>query len=162
MATTILVLSDTHHDYGRVLDLLEKRKDIDRIFHLGDNLRDAEDLESITGLLVDMVPGNCDWRSHGLSGEKIVEVEGCRFLLCHGHQYQVKYGLEGLARRASDGDVDVILFGHTHRAGIHEAGGCKLMNPGSPSEPRGAKPSYGLAVLEEGKVPDLAICFFEG
>ena len=65
----ILVLSDTHGDKDAIDRLLNKEYSFDRVFHLGDNVRDAHYIEDSTGLSVDSVPGNCDY-----SGDSTVSI----------------------------------------------------------------------------------------
>ena len=46
--------------------------------------------------------------------------------------------------------ADICIFGHTHCHEIEWRGNMVLMNPGSPSQPRGSRPSCMRMVLSEG------------
>lgn len=144
----ILVLSDSH---GYVNNMIEavKRVKPDMILHLGDVLVDVKDLEGyFPKILVESVPGNCDCTM--ASTERILEIEGKRILICHGHTYQVKSTYLNLQYAAMEKEVDVALFGHTHKAFYQNHNGVIMMNPGSIGcPPYGIPPSYGILELDE-------------
>lgn len=151
----ILVLSDTHRSIRNVMSLLSDMKDVDRIIHLGDLVRDAQDLESIYDKIpVEYVAGNCDFFEGDIPKEKIIQLHGKRIFMTHGHIYNVKRTYEDIVNQFSEKKVDVVLFGHTHVPYLHYIGEGILMNPGSINEPRdGGKPSYGILEIDEkGKV----------
>ena len=54
---------------------------------------------------------------------------------------------------------DVAICGHTHRPFVErdEWTGTLVMNPGSPTYPRGSKPSMGRILCEDGRVVDAQI-----
>lgn len=144
----IIVFSDSHGDAAGMVDVLERERP-DRVFHLGDYLRDAEELEwAYPDLHIDMVAGNCDWHSSA-AREQILDLQGCRLLLCHGHTYGVKNGLSALARAAREQQADVALFGHTHEAHSSRKMGVSLCNPGSCG--MGLTPTYGLLTIANGQ-----------
>ena len=81
------------------------------------------------------------------ASERAVTVERARILLCHGHFYDVDMGAWTLAYRAEELSCQAALYGHTHRGELSAYGSLLILNPGSPSRPRGmSKPSF--AVLE--------------
>lgn len=61
----------------------------------------------------------------------MVELEGVKILLCHGHRYHVKSTLLPLYLAARENGVRLALFGHTHTALLEEKDGITLLNPGS-------------------------------
>ncbi len=148
----ILVISDTHKQLGHVIDILSGDHRFDRIFHLGDLVHDAEDIEAFSGVIVDKVAGNCDWGGDGAPSSKEVEIRGKKFFLCHGHQQHVKYGDSVLRQMALEGDYDGIFYGHTHHATYDYEGDCLIMNPGSISLPRDGEPSYGVIHIDDNGV----------
>ena len=85
----LLVLSDSHgnvDNMARAVELTQPR----HILHLGDCLRDAQALhERFPDLPMDTVPGNCDWGSFD-QPERLLEFEGVRVLMMHGHTRNVK------------------------------------------------------------------------
>lgn len=143
----ILVFSDSHGDTANMVEVIE-REHPDRVFHLGDHIRDAEELEwAYPELTIDKVPGNCDWRTTAPL-EKKLTLEGVPLLLCHGHEYGVKSSLGALAWHARDEKVSVALFGHTHEAHSSRRFGIQLCNPGSCG--MGAVPTYAVLMLKSG------------
>ena len=126
-------------------------RDADLVCFLGDGLSDLSGLEEQYGIPVYAVRGNCDgFRLFDATPEqRILEREGHRLLLNHGHRLGAKAGEGGLIAAAKAAGCDIVLFGHTHLAretyvpeyGIH------LFNPGSAGHPREGAPSFGLLML---------------
>ncbi len=141
----ILVVSDTHHDFDTLYRLMLREKDaIDLLLHLGDGAQDIDDLRAVWPLLpVRFVRGNCDYVSTA-SDTALVEANGTRLLLTHGHLFDVNYTTERLAAEARRQDAAVALFGHTHRQLCRSELGVQLMNPGSLGKPRDGKRGYGI------------------
>ncbi len=125
----ILVFSDAHGRLGPMLDAIEQERP-QRVFFLGDHYRDGLALMDVyPSLPMELVRGNCDWDQ--APDELIVEAEGVKFLLTHGHRYHVKSGTGQLARSALEKGVDVACFGHTHEALNMPDHGVWLFNPGT-------------------------------
>ena len=59
----ILVLSDTHGDFRRLWEIVERHKDDTRlVLFLGDGLREFDDVQTLyPDLIFDCVAGNCDY-----------------------------------------------------------------------------------------------------
>ena len=149
----VLVISDTHKRIQHIFDLLEGDHRFDRIFHLGDLVRDAQDIESLFNIPIDYVAGNCDWGEINTPTEKVVFVQGKKILLTHGHHYFVKNGTNMLKALAKKEKYDIILYGHTHMAHEEYEGKCLIINPGSISSPRDGAASFGvLTIDEDGKI----------
>lgn len=144
----ILVLSDSH---GNVENMLYAIQDTmpDMILHLGDCWTDTEDLiEECPDIPIHRVPGNCDYENDFL--EKIIEIEGKSIMICHGHTYNVKAGYLNIQMAAMEKEVDMVLFGHTHRVFYDNHNGLFMMNPGSVGAPAfGIPASYGLIYLDD-------------
>lgn len=159
----ILVFSDSHGSYDRLASAVRTHMaadGIDRIFFLGDGVRDISRLaEAYPDIPLTYVRGNCDGSSasseerDGDPYEKLVTVGGVRFLLIHGHKYDVKYSLDDAAFRAIEAGADIVLYGHTHRQddSVIEIGSKKvrLINPGAVA---GFRPSYALLNIVSGEV----------
>ena len=114
-----LVISDSHGRYERISELLSMHRSIDALIFLGDGLSDLERAGAYeSGATVFAVKGNCDWSSFlGTSraeDEMLLNFEGCRFLLMHGHTRGVKHGLTNAIYAAQERGADILLFGHTH------------------------------------------------
>jgi putative phosphoesterase len=85
--------------------------------------------------------------------EKLLELEGQRVLLTHGHRYSVKWGIERLHAKANSENIQLLLFGHTHISQMEYGPGYILLNPGSISDPRGnTDESYALVVINNSKI----------
>ena len=127
----LLITSDSH---GRVSSMQRavERERPDRLYHLGDVLRDLERLEwACPNVPMYGVLGNCDGWAAGLNQMEVRE-EGVRLLLTHGHLYRVKSGLGALRREGERLGVQAALFGHTHQAMAERTeSGLWLINPGS-------------------------------
>ena len=126
----ILVFSDSHGHTEQMIEAVE-REHPDHIFFLGDCYRDSRELASVYPRIpINAVGGNCDGGAG--PGDLIVELEGVRFLLTHGHLHGAKSGLGGLIRAGLQNKVDMVCFGHTHEAlNIPAAEGLWLFNPGT-------------------------------
>ena len=145
----ILVLSDSHGNVSNMLEAVE-REAPNRILHLGDCWRDAEKLlDLFPAIPLEQVPGNCDFRSTE-PNEQLLMLEGKRILICHGHTYGVKQSLLSAGFRAEELDLDLFLFGHTHRPLVDLRGKTWFLNPGSIGDY--TRPFYGIVTIENGKI----------
>lgn len=158
----ILVMSDTHGYIDNAVLAVGANEDLDMIIHLGDV---AEDFEKIKYLCLNNeinltnkevifhnVLGNVDNDVHG-DYERILEIEGHRLLICHGHKYRVKMTDDLIFYRGKEMEVHAVIYGHTHLSRNDEIQGLKLLNPGSISLPKGKfGPSYMLLNIESGRL----------
>lgn len=141
----LLVFSDSHGNVEHMRKAVERERP-DRVFHLGDVMRDAVELSLIyPDLPLELVPGNCDYATD-VPFQKILCVEGRRILMTHGHTYQVKLGMGQAVQAAWEAQVDILLFGHTHEAYCRKQEGLWIMNPGTIRG--GLMPTCGLIRLE--------------
>ena len=129
----ILVFSDSHGHLSRVMEFYNKTR-CQAVIFLGDGLRDAQNLYSVSGSVpVYMVCGNCDFFAGGTPDMQLLELEGRRVLITHGHRQNVKSGLLELKSAALRSHADIALFGHTHQSVLTEQDGLLLANPGAAS-----------------------------
>ena len=147
----ILVISDTHGDIKRAVNLVNSIKAIELIIHCGDNKRDAEKLsERFPDIEVIAVSGNCDM--HMGVDFTIVDTEAGDIFVTHGHDYGVNHNLSEIVEAAKDYDCKAMCFGHTHKPLCVEHDGVLIVNPGSLSEPRGgSEPSCAVITTDGGK-----------
>jgi uncharacterized protein len=168
---TIGVVSDTHiPDRARQLHpqvlAVFREAGVRAILHAGDISTPAtlQKLEEIAPVLA--VRGNRDWvaLSH-LPFARKIDFGGVEVGLTHGHgplldymRDRMGYILRGyrlemfLPRLLADfPDVDVIVFGHTHRSLNQRVDGKLVFNPGSPHfpDPITAAPSVGLLYISD-------------
>ncbi|NEZ46836.1 metallophosphoesterase [Clostridium niameyense] len=145
------VISDTHRYIYDINFLLEELGNVDVIIHLGDNVEDVKSIYKYYDGKIINVRGNCDFN---LSAplELVEEIEGKRFLITHGHKYNVKYSLANLRYKALEVEADVVLFGHTHVSQIEFMDNIWFINPGSVSLPRDGGKSIGIITIENGQI----------
>ena len=144
----ILVLSDSHGELSGMETAVE-REQPRMILHLGDCWRDAERLaERYPDIPMEHVPGNCDWGSFD-QPERLLEFEGVRVLMMHGHTRNVKSSPLAAQYAAREWGADVLLFGHTHRPLVDYDGTLYTMNPGAIGDFR--RPTYGVVTIENSK-----------
>ena len=157
----LLVLSDSHGNIDNMVFAVKKTAP-DMIIHLGDCWSDAVGLaEEFPEIPMAHVPGNCDFSME--ETEKILEIEGQRILICHGHTYNVKSNYLTLEYAAHEKNVTIALFGHTHKVFYDKHNGLLLMNPGSIGAPGwGTPPSYGILELDEEQgIVDMNILYID-
>ena len=149
----ICVFSDTHGHISQIKDrLMLLDHEVDAFWFLGDYAKDGRALKKILKKEIHIVKGNCDLHSHEPE-DKILEIEGKRVLLTHGHRYNVKNTLTTIYLKAKSSEVDLVCFGHTHMALNAKEAGVALFNPGSPTSPRGhVRPSMGMIIIREGSI----------
>jgi uncharacterized protein len=151
----IVVIADTHARKINQLpkDLTNTLKQADHIIHLGDfdTVDIVEGLKSMGDF--SGVAGNHDKRDIRsiLPDIDILEINGKRLGLVHGHGCTMPFGLKnGLRTRFNGTKLDAILYGHTHVTTNITMSDILFFNPGSacgrfPAYNR----SYGLLEIED-------------
>ncbi|ADL51133.1 metallophosphoesterase [Clostridium cellulovorans] len=147
------VISDTHRIERCIFKALDtlNRENVDVLFHLGDNVSDAEIIEKNTSKPVFYIKGNCDFNVSAPS-ERIEVIENKKILMTHGHLYNVKYTLNNLIYKGLEAEVDIVLFGHTHIGDIFFEQGIWFMNPGSAGMSRCGHNSVGVIEISNGQI----------
>ena len=147
----ILVAGDTH---GRISPLINEIKlpEFDYMFFTGDFIADAGRIARRKALKYKGVRGNCDPKTG--HEEQIIEMDGKRFYLIHGHQLAVKKDYDLLWQRGVELRADMVIFGHTHKAYCEKIDGIWLLNPGSPSYPRSSSAAYAVITISAGRIQD--------
>lgn len=146
----IIVFSDSHGNMDWMIAAMEQERP-DCVFFLGDHQKDGWALSDLyPRILTYVVRGNCDWGPG--TEETLLELEGVRFLLTHGHQYGAKTGMGGLRSAGLRAGADMVCFGHTHHAVSLEEGTVRLFNPGTIGGPYGQRRTYGLLTVKDGAV----------
>jgi uncharacterized protein len=148
----IVVLSDTHipkKAKGFPPKLVSDLQEADLIIHAGDwqTIEVYRELSQY-GQLVG-VSGNVDSPELGklLNNREIIKIENFRIGVVHGHGSGKT--TEKRARAAFlKGEVDCIIFGHSHIPLLKKEDGLVLFNPGSATDKRRQKQySYGMITL---------------
>ena len=147
------VVSDTHGFSRYAKEALLDMDDLDLIIHLGDYIRDALELEKELGVRVEYVRGNCDYNEVNVEEEKIIEVEGKKIFITHGHLYDIKSSLNKIFYKGQELNCDIILFGHSHVPTKVIEQDILILNPGSPFIPRGGSDkSIGFIEIVDGEI----------
>lgn len=145
----IIVLSDSHNRFT-FSEFLPIAQSADTVIHLGDGFRDIQDLKSILTCPFYYVSGNCDYSN---IYEQTIEIENNKIFITHGHNYDVKYSLFRLKRKAQEIGANIVLYGHTHIPDITFQDNIWFINPGSLCLPReDKKPTYCILTLTGGKI----------
>ena len=150
----ILVFSDSHKDCKPCFDVINRIIGVDMILHAGDHSEDAKRISAqFPDIPVHFVAGNCDFGDG--AKELVIEAEGKKIFLTHGHLYNVKNELEytTLYERARELGCDCAVFGHTHIGFCDVRRGITLLNPGSIRSVR----TFGVIEIENGKLR-AAVC----
>ena len=139
----ILIVSDTHGHERNLKKVIEKVGQTDLFIHLGDIEGHEDYIEALADCPVHMVSGNNDFFSD-LPREEEFQLGRYRVLITHGHYYGVSVGTDRLKEEARSRNIDIVMYGHTHRPEIDIDDHVTVLNPGSLSYPRqwGRKPSY--------------------
>lgn len=152
----IIVVSDTHGSRKGLQNLLPLIDENDYVIHLGDGVGDMYEVQERYPDKAYLCAGNCDFFSP-LPTEGELDVERLKILYCHGHKYDVKSGLDLLAREAKRRGCDIALYGHTHKAAITEIDGVLLINPGTLRYDAGEGGSYCYLVINKDKATPVIV-----
>ena len=81
----------------------------------------------------------------------LLEVNGHKILMVHGHMQGVDYGYNKLGLDAKLHGATTALHGHTHIPVFEQRGDFTFINPGSTSRPRGGSPaSFAILTVDCG------------
>jgi putative phosphoesterase len=148
----VLIVSDTHRkneNYFKVLELVKP----ELVIHCGDAEGSEYVLTEAAKCPVQIVLGNNDFFSY-LPRELELKIASYKVWVTHGHNYYVSMGNEVIKREAQARDMDIVMYGHTHKPVVDRKGSVIAVNPGSLSYPRqeGRRPSYIIMEAEEEEV----------
>ena len=158
-----IIFSDSHGSLANMREALKRNRttQLDGIIFLGDGLKSAKELADETGIPLYAVAGNCDFdvdTAKKSTYEKLLEFDGVKVLIMHGHKYMVKLTGDIVNNYAKSLDADLLLYGHTHRRTdiyLPCEGGKKalrIFNPGSIALPQDGVNSFGLLEINGGKI----------
>lgn len=129
------IISDTHGRWDSIDNAVSLVEKVDMWLHCGDCIPDAEYLQDLVEVPVHFVAGNCDWPTSDATYEKVIDAEGHKIFLTHGHSYNVNHTLEYIIGAAESHGADIAVYGHTHRV-EYKQGPLLILNPGSATRPR--------------------------
>lgn len=157
------IISDTHIPSrakkipNKVFEIF---KDADLIIHAGDLIQMdvIKELEQIAPVLA--VHGNMDPSNvkTELPEFNSIEFHGRKIGVIHNPD--ALYGMNKMKRIAKENDLDILVFGHTHKQFIKNEDNVLFINPGSVNDPLPPilmKPSVGLLMITEQTVEPLII-----
>ena len=145
------VISDTHlpgYDEELKKIVADYFGDVDIIIHAGD-LVDLRVLDIFAGKEIKAVCGNMDYPSvkEKLPEQLLFEIQGFKFGVVHG--WGAPAGIEERIS-AKTGNLDCIVYGHTHKPVYHKSDGVLFFNPGSPTDKRfAAHRSIGILEIDK-------------
>jgi len=149
----LTVVSDTHARESHRLDgrTLEAVREAEFVVHAGDFTTEAvlDAFVDEAGRFAGVV-GNNDSAPvrDRLPTKRVVESEGIRLVVVHGHEHS-ETALSMLGRQEA---ADLVVFGHSHRPGVHDAGDVTLLNPGSHAQPRRYRAAHAELERENGTI----------
>ncbi len=145
----ILAISDNHGN-KKIVDKILSNEDYDLAIHLGDS---EFDKKWVTARFDYAVQGNNDF--NGLEDEIFFEYENLKFMILHGHTYNIyvhnwkKLPLEVAKHKK----VDVLVHGHSHIPYINKKNGIFTSCPGSTTIPRSSDgATYAIYTIDNGEI----------
>ncbi|MGB2842358.1 MAG: metallophosphoesterase family protein [Halobacteriota archaeon] len=150
----VVVLSDTHaKDLADLPErILEDLRKAELIIHAGDytsknlldQLRELGDLKGVHGNM------DCDEIKRGLPDKDIFEISGFKIGVTHPSEGGSPVGLKSRAESKLGEDLDLIIYGHSHKPVNEKESNTIYFNPGSAT---GAFPAryktYGILRIED-------------
>ncbi len=144
---SILVVSDSHGLQNELIKIANRHRDeVTTFIHCGDS-----ELSADSDVLNDfqVVKGNCDIFAK-FPKQLIVDADGLKIFVTHGHLYNVKATLDELIKQAASEGCNITCFGHTHDALLTQMNGITALNPGSIKKPRGRDEKTYAIILNQG------------
>lgn len=141
----VLVTADTHLSDPGSVDL--PLRDYDAVVHAGDFTSTGVHDYFVEHELY-AVHGNADSPDlkSRLPEHKAFKVEGVRIAVLHGHTVSSN---QELSLQAAESGADLLIHAHTHQPSFIKRG-VALLNPGSPTRPRGGPASYAELRIMDG------------
>lgn len=132
----ILMMSDSHGNH-KLVEEIKNRHEVDEYFHMGDSESPTEFVD------FHMVRGNY-YLEPNIPYTKVLDIDSYRFMLTHGHLYNVNFTMLKLELAAKEANANVVCYGHTHRFHFEFTNGLYFINPGSITRNRDGVDSYAI------------------
>lgn len=154
----IIVLSDTHGSVNQSCDIVSAcQNGLDLVVHLGDTARDFENIKSEFPHIPFMcVAGNNDFWCNSYDKELLINLDGVRVFLTHGHNYSVKSTMDKLIVKSIEINADIVLFGHTHTCEKFRFQNTLFFNPGTL-----LNNNFGIIHIKDGVLASADICTWD-
>ena len=121
----ILIISDYHKREAEVVALINEYKP-EYVLCCGDGESDDTFYQENN---IISVKGNCDYANLPIT--KVVDILDKKYLLTHGHLYDVYFDIFKLYLLAKENNANIVLYGHTHNQFLEEYEGVIFINPGA-------------------------------
>lgn len=146
--TKLLITSDIHNRWDKALEILAMEE-----YDISIDLGDSEQSEMIVKDSFDhYVSGNNDYFN---LPEKVIEVEGLKIAMCHGHTRGIWMGsgIEPAYAFAVDTGADIVLHGHTHILSYEKIKGKHIICPGAVNLARDSiGETYMVLTIDKGEI----------
>ena len=126
MLKPILITSDIHGDYESLVKIKMKYPNHIHL-NAGDIVMSKDKYEDKIDVIV---KGNCDF-DFKMQEAQVFILNDLKILLIHGHRQGVKRSLNNLVKLAKTFDVDICIYGHTHKMRVDKIDNITFINPGS-------------------------------
>ncbi len=111
--------------------VIEQQESAENIIFCGDGQDDIElIMKKYPKKKFYCVSGNCDFYSK-FEKNLYFELAGRKFFITHGDMYYVKSGYDKIVKAAKGKELDIVVFGHTHKEDKFYINGTHFLNPGS-------------------------------
>lgn len=139
----LTVVSDTHgtDDHRLSGRTLQAVRDADFVVHAGDFYTESvlDAFLAVNGSFAGVIGNNATRAVRDrLPKKRVVEADGICLVVVHGHEHTET----ALSLLGQQEEADLVVFGHSHRPGIHKADDMTLLNPGSHAQPRRYRPAH--------------------
>lgn len=150
----VIVLSDTHASALNELParLIDELRRAELIIHAGDYttrklLEQVQELADFKGVHGNMDPPEL---KRDLPAQTIIELKGFKIGITHPSEGGSPFGLKRRAKAKLGGELDVIIYGHSHTPANEREGSTLYFNPGSATGTFPARhKTYGILRIEE-------------
>ncbi len=144
----VVIVSDSHGNYGVLKRIIKREEPFDLFLHLGDGIEEAIRLQKMNGFNLDGVEGNNDIKG-AFPTSLVLKFGKKRCFFTHGHLFEIHRGHTLLVAHARSLKVDLVFFGHTHRYCDDFQKGIRLLNPGSVCTYLSKEAGYFVLLIEE-------------
>lgn len=144
-----VVIASDNHFAKESIKYIKENIEADYYIHCGDSDMDEKELNGWYA-----VHGNHDEAFSSFPSEIILEIEGHRFLVVHGHKHKAfPLNYRGVIEYAKEKECDVLCFGHIHIYKDEYIDGIRVLNPGSLRYPRdGYNRTFMILEVDENEI----------